>query len=400
MQFQYRAVKQGKLETKRLEANNEKEVVAYLKENDYFLINIKQVGGVQSGLFALFVNRVTANDIVDMTRQFAIMLNAGLTIVEALGILKRQIGKESLRKVIEDIESQIKAGNTMSSVLKQYPQYFSSLYISLVKSGEASGKLADILLQLSETLEKQREFRGKLKGALIYPVIVVAAMISVIFIVVTFVVPKLLDLYANFNLELPFSTKILIAVSSFSALFWPLIIAVTVGGILLLRNYFRTKKGKYVFDSFVLRIPIVKNVIQMASLVESTRTLSILVGSGVAILDGINIVIETTRNVVYKDAFRNVYQQVEKGRSLGDAFAQQKVFPPILVQMVIVGENTGHLDDTLGRLAKYFEFESELAIRAATTLIEPTILVVLGAAVGFLVFSIITPIYNLTSSFQ
>ena len=337
---------------------------------------------------------------MDLTRQLAIMLNAGLTLIEALIILRKQITKESLRKVVIDVENQIKGGNSMSFVLRQYPQYFPNLYISLVKSGEASGKLADILLKLSENLEKQREFRGKLRGALIYPAVVVAAMIGVMFVMITFVIPKLLDLYKNFQVELPFSTKILIAVSSFSAAFWPLIIVAVVGGVVALRQYLKTKSGKYMMDSTVIKLPIVKQVIRMGSLVDSTRTLSILIGSGVSILEGLSIVIDTTDNLVYKESFGRVYKKVEKGQSLGSAFGDEPLFPPILTQMAIVGENTGHLDDTLGRLSRYFEFESELAIKTMTTLIEPAILVVLGISVGGLVFSIITPIYSLTTSIK
>ncbi len=400
MQYKYRAIKNGQLESKTIDASSQEDAIAFLRSKDYFIVSVKSASGSGTSLFDGYFNRVTFNDIVDLTRQLAIMLNAGLTLIEALIILRKQITKESLRKVVIDVENQIKGGNSMSFVLRQYPQYFPNLYISLVKSGEASGKLADILLKLSENLEKQREFRGKLRGALIYPAVVVAAMIGVMFVMITFVIPKLLDLYKNFQVELPYSTKILIAVSSFSAAFWPLIIVAVVGGVVALRQYLKTKSGKYMMDSTVIKLPIVKQVIRMGSLVDSTRTLSILIGSGVSILEGLSIVIDTTDNLVYKESFGRVYKKVEKGQSLGSAFGDEPLFPPILTQMAIVGENTGHLDDTLGRLSRYFEFESELAIKTMTTLIEPAILVVLGISVGGLVFSIITPIYSLTTSIK
>lgn len=400
MLFKYRAIKNGKVESKTIEAISQDDVVSYLRQKDYFVVDVRRDrAGSLIGLEGI-VNRVTFNDIVDFTRQLAIMLNAGLTIVEALEILRKQIVKESLHKIIVDIETQIKAGNSMSFVLRQYPQHFSNLYIALVKSGEASGKLSEILLRLSENLEKQREFRGKLRGALIYPVFILSAMIAVMFIMITFVIPKLLELYKNFQVELPFSTKILIAVSTFSATFWPLILIIVVAIIVGLRQFLQTKQGKTVKDSLVLQLPIVKGVIRMAALVDSTRTLAILVGSGVSILESLSIIIDTTENVVYKESFARVYKKVEKGQSLGGAFGDDILFPPILTQMTIVGENTGHLDDTLTRLSKYFEFESELAIKTMTTLIEPTILVILGLSVGGLVFSIITPIYTLTTSIK
>lgn len=400
MQFKYTAIKNGQIESKILTAASQKDAVDFLKSKDYFIINVASSGGGGNSSLEQYFSRVTFNDIVDLTRQLAIMLNAGLTIVESLVILRKQITKESLRKVIIDIESQIKGGSSFSAVLKQYPQYFPNLYIALVKSGEASGKLAEILLRLSDNLEKQRQFRGKLKGALIYPAIIVAVMIGVMFIMITFVVPKLLELYANFQIELPLSTKILITVSNFSASYWPFIVLLVGGIVVLLRRYVSTKAGKYAKDSFMFKLPSVKHVIKMSALVDSTRTLAILVGAGVSILEALNIVIETTDNEVYKECFVRVYSKVEKGRSLGDAFGDESMFPPILTQMAIVGENTGHLDDTLSRLSKYFEFESELAIKTMTTLIEPIILVILGVSVGGLVFSIITPIYNLTSSLK
>ena len=400
MLYTYKAIKDNKIVVKKIEADREELVVKYLKENGYFPIEVKLAKSSGDSLFLSFFDKVTFNDIVNLTRQLAIMLNAGLTIVDAFEILERQIEKESLRKVVSELDKKVKAGTTLSTALSSYPQYFPNLYISLVKSGEASGKLNEILLKLSETMEKQREFNGKLKGALIYPVIVIIAMLSVMFIMITFVVPKLLNLYKDFDIELPVTTKILITVSSFSSQFWPLILVGVFGLVFLVRTYLKTKRGKYAFDSVLLRLPIVNGVIKMAALVDSTRILSILVASGVSILDALKIIIQTTNNAVYQEAFENIYKSIEKGQSLGNSLAQEKIFPPILVQMAIVGENTGHLDDTLLRLSRYFELESELAIKAMTTLIEPLILVVLGVGVGFIVISVITPIYNLTSSFK
>ncbi len=400
MLFQYRAVKNNKKVTKKIEADNETSVVNFLRESGYFPIEIRKLKKTQTTLFDAIFNRVNFNDVVDFTRQLAIMLNAGLTIVDSLDILKKQVKKEMLAKLIETIDKDIKAGIPFSEVLKNYPKLFPNLYISLVKSGEASGKLSEILLKLAENLEKQREFKKKLKGALIYPAVVIGAMITVMFIMVTFVVPKMLNLYKDFNIDLPIYTKILIAVSNFSSTFWPLIVIAIAGIVFGVRAYLRTKNGKYLFDSFILNVPTIGNVIKQAALVDSTRTLSILIGSGVSILDALNIVIETTNNVLYKESFQSVYEKIQKGQSLGVALDSEGIFPPILVQMAIVGENTGHLDDTLMRLSKYFEFESEAAIKAVTTLIEPAVLIFLGFGVAFIVLSVITPIYQLTSSFQ
>ncbi len=400
MLFYYRAYKDRKIRTGKIEANRPADVVAYLKDNHFFPISVEPVKTSAMSIFNFFFDRVGFTDIVNLTRQLAIMLNAGLTLVDSFDILKKQTTKQSLLKMIEEINKDIRGGQTFSSALKKYPNSFSNLYIALVKSGEASGKLSEILLKLAENLEKQREFQGKIKGAMIYPIIVVIGMIGVMFVMVTFVVPKLLGLYKDFNIELPLSTQILILISSFSARFWPFIIGGVFGGSSLLTRYLNTKSGRYNRDRLLFKLPVINNVVKISSLVDATRTLSILIASGVSILDALAIVIETSSNMIYQLAFENIYRQVEKGVSLGSAMANEQIFPPILVQMTTVGEQTGHLDDTLMRISRYFEMESELAIKAMTTLIEPLILVVLGLGVGFLIMSVITPIYNLTSSFQ
>ena len=400
MYFKYKAIKNGQTIEREIEAATASSAIDYLKKNGYFPIRIEESKKQEANIFSSFFDKINFNDVVDFTRQIAIMLNAGLTLIDSLEILKKQIVKSTMRKMIGDIDQQIKSGEPFSTALKKYPASFPNLYISLVKSGEASGKLGEILLRLADNLEKERELKSRLKGALIYPVIVVTAMVMVMFVMVTFVIPKLLGLYKDFNVELPWTTQILITISEFTTRFWPVIILVVGGGIYFLRRYLQTKIGKESFDAVSLRLPVFGQIIKVSSLVDATRTLAILIGAGVSILDALNIIIETTGNSIFQKAFLNIRAKVEKGQSLGQSLDQEGIFPPILVQMTQVGEQTGNLDDTLLRLSKYFESESEIAIKSMTTLIEPIILVVLGAGVGFLVLSVITPIYNLTSSFQ
>ena len=399
MRFSYKAIKNDKIVTSGIEASTEIEVLNYLRKNAYTPISIRQNQPLFPQFNSIF-NKVAFVDIVDFTRQLAIMLNAGLTLVDCLAILEKQIAKEGMVAVIRSIQKEILSGNTLSRALQKYPEHFSNLYIALVKSGEASGKMSDILLKLADNLEKQREFQSKIKGALTYPIVVFVGMIVIMFIMITFVMPKLLNLYKDFNIDLPLSTKILMAVSSFLVQFWPFMIA---GGFIasrFIRNYLKTVRGKLLLDTIMLRLPIFGKVVSISSLVDSTRTLSILIGSGVSILDTLSIIIETTENSLYRNSFKNILKQVEKGVSLGDSFNNENLFPPILVQMVTVGEQTGHLDDTMMRISHYFDLEAENSIKMITTLIEPLILVVLGVGVGFLVISVITPIYNLTTSFK
>lgn len=400
MFFQYKALKNGKTVVKKIEAASSDAVIDYLQKNDYFPISVEEVKNRQITFLDNLTQKVDFNDIVDFTRQVALMLNAGLTLIDSLEILKRQTPKLILRKMIEDIDAKIKGGSSFSVALLDYKSIFSKLYISLVKSGEASGKLGEILLRLADNLEKEREFKSKLKGALVYPVIVIIGMFVVMFIMVTFVLPKLLGLYKDFNVELPLSTKVLIAVSSFSTQFWPLVLVMIFIGSYFAKKYLSTKAGKNSFDKFTLKLPVFGRIISISALVESTRTLAILISSGISILEALSIVVDATENSVYQQAFLTVSHKVEKGLSLGTALGQEGIFPPILVQMSQVGEQTGNLHDTLFRLSKYFEMESEMATKTMTTLIEPLILVVLGVGVGFLVMSVITPIYNLTNSFK
>lgn len=400
MFFHYKALKNGKIVEKKIEAASSDAVIDYLQKNDYFPISVVAEKDGGNSIFGGMFQKVDFNDIVDFTRQVALMLNAGLTLIDSLEILRRQITKPILKKMIEDIDTKIKGGTSFSNALLDYNKIFSKLYVSLVKSGEASGKLGEILLRLADNLEKEREFKSKLKGALVYPAVVVIGMFVVMFIMVTFVLPKLLGLYKDFNVELPLSTKILIAVSNFSTKFWPLVLVLIFTGVYLLKKYLATKSGKENFDKFMLKLPVFAKIISISALVESTRTLAILISSGISILDALSIVVDATENSVYQQAFLTVSHKVEKGLSLGTALEQEEIFPPILVQMSQVGEQTGNLDDTLFRLSKYFEMESEMATKTMTTLIEPAILVVLGVGVGFLVMSVITPIYNLTNSFK
>lgn len=400
MFFQYKALKNGKIVIKKIEAASSDAVIDYLQKNDYFPISVEKVNESKANFLDSLTQRVDFNDIVDFTRQIAIMLNAGLTLIDSLEILKKQTVKIPLRKMIEEIDIKIKGGSSFSAALLDYKSMFSKLYVSLVKSGEASGKLGEILLRLADNLEKEREFKSKLKGALVYPIIVIIGMFVVMFIMITFVLPKLLGLYKDFNVELPLSTKILIAVSSFSTRFWPIVLIMIFVTSYFAKKYLATKIGKNTFDKFVLKLPVFGRIISISALVESTRTLAILISSGISILEALSIVVDATENTVYQQALLGVSHKVEKGISLGTALEQQEIFPPILVQMSQVGEQTGNLDDTLFRLSKYFEMESEMATKTMTTLIEPAILVVLGVGVGFLVMSVITPIYNLTNSFK
>ena len=332
MHYWYKALKKDKIKTGTIESTSKDEVVYFLKRNGYMPIEVKKAETLFPQVQAFF-NKVGFTDIVDFTRQLAIMLNAGLTLIDCFNILEKQVSKPGLLALIQNINKDIMSGNTFSSALQKYPAYFPNLYVSLVKSGEASGKLSEILLKLAENLEKQREFQSKIKSALAYPIIVIIGMFGVMFVMVTFVIPKLLNLYKDFNVELPVTTKILIVISNFSSTFWPLILVGIFVTVTAFKKYTATKAGRLLFDTMALRLPAFGSLIQISSLVDATRTLAILIGSGVSILDGLNIIIETTGNMVFRNSFQNIYKQVEKGYSLGTALGNEGIYPPILVQI-------------------------------------------------------------------
>jgi type IV pilus assembly protein PilC len=399
MLFAYKALKDNKPVSGKIDANNVEEAVSLLKAGGYFPIEVKKDATGSSAIMQ-YLDRVNFTDIVNFTRQLSIMLNAGVTLVDAFDIFKKQASKPSFLRMVDQLDKDIRGGKTFSDSLRRYPHLFSPLYISLSRAGEASGKLNDILFNLATNLEKQRELRGKLQGAMIYPSLILVGMFVVVFIMITFVIPKLLGLYKDLNVTLPWSTQIIVNVSDFSSKFWPLILA-AIGFICFsIWRFFQTKEGKAILDKYVLRIPVISNVITQAMLVDTTRALSILVGSGVSILDALDIIKEANPNGEFKKAFKNVAEKVEKGISLGAALRDEPVFPPLIVQMAVVGEQTGHLDETMLKISEYFDVESGLAIKNLTALIEPAVLVVLGLGIGFLIFSVITPIYSLTSSIQ
>lgn len=342
---------------------------------------------------------ISFDDLVHFTRQLSTMITAGLTIVEALEILRQQVSKPVLVKLVGQIEDEVKGGRSLVDVLEKNPKVFPPIYIALVRAGEATGKLDVILSRLAESLEKSKNFKSKVRGVLVYPTIVVSGMGVVSFIVMTVVVPRLTSLYKEFGVTLPLPTQILIAASTFLLNFWLIILFVTIGSVVFFLKWKQTKAGRHIISAISLKIPIFGPLIKQATLVEVTRTLALLIDGGVPILSSLEIAQNATSNVLYVEAFIDAGKRVEKGFPLSEPLEHNPLFPPILCQMVAVGEQTGKLGDSLLKLSNYFETEAESAIRTLTTAIEPLIMIILGLGVGFLVMAVLLPIYSLTSKF-
>lgn len=381
-----------------VEATNQTLAAALLHEQGYFIIGIKEVK--KKGPVVSFLSGgVSENEIINFTRQLSTMITAGLTLVEGLSILSKQVTKPAFHKMIIDIRDEVQGGASFAKSLERYPRLFSKIYISLVKAGEASGKLDTILIRLSETLEKSRTFKGKIKGAFMYPIVVVIGMVLVSTVVMIVVVPRMTGLYKDFGVTLPLPTRILIGLSD-GLIRWGWLLAIILFLLgMVYTKFSKTRLGRGIITDIILSIPVAGPLIKESILVEITRTLAILIDGGVPILISLQIARDATTNIRYQDAFTEATKQVEKGFPLSDPFLDTDLFPPILSQMVAVGEQTGKLGDSLMKLSNFFESESEVAVKSVTTLIEPMIMVVLGVGVGFLVIAVLLPIYSLTSKF-
>ncbi len=400
--FNYKASdKDGKEVRGLVEGPNIQAAVKLLRSRELFVVSIKETHK-DSGIFDLLARfkKVGFGDVVNFTRQLATMIVAGLSLPDALTILRTQATNPAFVRLIADVEHQIVGGGNLGDSLAKYPNVFSPIYIALVRAGESSGTLDKVLTRLADTLESQAEFRSKIKGAMVYPVIIVIGMVAVVMVMMTVVIPKLTDLYKDFGIDLPLSTKLLISASNFFVQFWWLMIAGMVGLVVAYGKWKKTPIGELMVDSITLKIPLFGDLTKKVLLVEFTRTLAMLISAGIHILQGLQTLRDSLGNVLYRNAIDEIGKKVEKGFPLGETFAQYDVFPPIVSQMMKVGEETGKLDDTLVKLSRYFESESEHLVRGLTTAIEPIIMIVLGVGVGFIVISVITPIYNLTSQFK
>lgn len=399
--YKYKAfTSDGKAANGFVEATSQEQAVKLLKDKQLFVVSLTQTQEKALSSAITKMQKVGFSDIVNFTRQLSTMVMSGLSIPDALNILKVQTPNPMLVNLISDVERSIVGGGNLSDALAKYPQYFSNIYISLIRAGEASGQLDKVLTQLADTLEGQREFKSKVMGALIYPAVIVVGMIVVVIVMMVVVMPKLTDLYKDFGIELPTSTKLLIGLSNFFIHQWWLLILLIAGAVFLYNRWKKTEAGRYILDSLVLKIPLYGQLQQKLILVEFTRTLSMLIGSGIHILDALRILKGSLNNVLFQNAIDDITKKVEKGFPLGDMVAAHKEFPPIVSQMVKVGEETGKLDETLTKISRYFQTETEGIVKGLTTAIEPIIMVILGVGVGFIVISVITPIYSLTSQFK
>jgi type IV pilus assembly protein PilC len=382
----------------KVEAISRQQAVSTLIGRDLFVIDVLPLGQETGVLAKLSNNKVKFEELVNFTRQLSTMINAGLPLATSLSILEEQ-SKSEMSKLTGNLLKDIEGGMSFSEALSKHKDNFTRIYIQLAKAGEVGGVLDSVLERLAETMEKEKDFKAKTKGAMIYPVIVLVAMIIVAVVMMVAVIPKLTSMYDDFGAELPAPTRILMSISDFFRKAWWLFALLAGGGFAGLRSWKKTPQGEKAINAFVLKIPIIGDMQKKIVLTDFTRTMSLLLGAGVSILEALEIVADAIDSAVYREQLKEATQQVERGVTLSNAISSYDSFPPILHQMISVGEETGKMDEILSKISEYFEKESEYAVKNLTTAIEPMIMIVLGLMVGFIVVSIIMPIYSLTSQF-
>ncbi|PIR59305.1 MAG: hypothetical protein COU69_00900 [Candidatus Pacebacteria bacterium CG10_big_fil_rev_8_21_14_0_10_56_10] len=397
--FQYTAKNEhGETVEGKVDARHAQLAVQVLRNRGLFVITIKSEAEPMFGTLGGLISGIKSKDISNFTRQLSTMITAGLPLTDSLDILRQQ-SKPALSKILSEVSRDIESGNSFSKSLGRYPKHFSKVYVQLIKAGESAGILDQMLERLAINMEKDSEFRSKTRGALIYPVIVIIAMVVVTAIMMVFVLPRLAVLYEDFGSDLPIMTRGLIALSNFSVRYWWVLAALVLGGVVGFRLWSRRPGGSQAINLLLFKVPIMGELRKKIVLTEFTRTLSLLLGAGISLLQALETVGDAASSIIYRQAIVKASNNVEKGVSLAETLSDRRLWPLLLQQMIAVGEETGKLDDVLMKVSVYFEKETEQDVKNLTAAFEPLIMIVLGIGVGLMTVSIIMPIYTLTTQF-
>lgn len=400
--FVYRAKDwNGKLIKGVVDLPEKSAVIESIREGGLIPLSVNEesqtlLGGISRNLFS----KVGVKQVSNLTRQLSTMMNSGLALTDALDLLKNQATKNSLMfEILDHVLTAVQGGQSLADGLNKYKKIFGEAYIASIDAGEEGGVLEEILSKLADTLEKQNEFSSKVKGAMIYPIIVVVGMLVVVVIMMVFVIPKLLGLYGDFGADMPTATKIMMSMSNFMTKFWIFIPVLVGGGFLLFKIGYKNDKFRFKIDDFKIKLPIIGILNQRNILASTIRTMSMLLSAGIPLVDTLRIVANVSGNEVFNQAYLQIAERVQKGFSIANSFEETGIFPVVVNQMVATGEATGKLDEVLLRVADYFATEAEQSVKSLTSAIEPLIMIVLGLGVAFLMVAVVMPIYNLTSQF-
>ena len=338
---------------------------------------------------------LTSNDLALMTRQFATLLVAGLPLVEVLGVLVDQAEKKAVKGLFADIREQIRGGKSLSAALETHEKDFSPIYIHMVRAGEASGALDQILFRLAEFLEKQLALKSKVTNAILYPALMLIVGVSVLFFLMTFVVPKITAVFASMKQALPWPTVALMSASRFFADYWLMLMGVLIGGIFLARRFMRTDAGRMTADRVILRLPLIGDVARMVSISRLTSTLATMLASGVQLLDALDVSKRVMNNRVLEETVEGARQNIREGETIADPLKRSGEFPALVTHMIAVGERSGEMEEMLRRVSQIYDGEVERVITRLTSLLEPIMILVMGVIVFFIVVAILLPIFEM-----
>mgnify|MGYP005835689573 CR=1 FL=1 len=387
----------GKTRNGIVDSNSEAAAITLLRSQGFFIISLSEKkNSIAENLFS-FIG-VPFSEIVVFTRQLSTMITAGLPIARALEVLSTQTTNKNMKKVIVDVLRSVEGGANLSNAFSRFPKVFSPTYQALVSAGEASGKLDVILQRLADVMEGERDLNSKFISAMIYPAIIFIAMIVVFIIMMLFVVPKLADMYESMNVDLPFVTQVMINFSSFMVTRWYFALLLVFAIAIVIRVFSQSEQGKEIISAVWFKLPVLGKINRTKELTDYTRTLSLLISSGIPIVDSLRIVEKVVGSPQMRKAAAESAKYVERGNALSEFLKSQKVYPPMLYQMAAVGEETGQLDSVLEKVSTFYAAETEHMVKGLSSALEPLILIFLGGMVGLLIVSIITPIYQITNS--
>jgi type II secretory pathway component PulF len=389
----------GKLERGTVEAPSQQVATNMLRDRGYIILSLDQSSGSISDLVSSILNRIPTRVVVIFSRQLATMIDASLPIAEALRVMMKQTENEHMRKLILKITADVEGGAELSVALSQFPEVFTDFYVSVIRSGETSGRLPESMLYLADYLERDYELKSKIRSAIIYPVFLIGAMAVVAVIAMIYVIPQLTTVFEGVTVELPLSTRILISMSNYFLYFWwlnLLFLGVIGVGIWF---YIKSEAGRWQIDKLKLRVPIFSSIYQKIVMARFSQTLSTLIRGGIPIVRSLYIVSDVLNNRIYEEIILDAGKEIEDGNPFNEVLKSHKEIPPMVSQLIGVGERTGKLEEVLDRLASFYSKEVENSLNNLVSILEPVILVIMGVGVGLLFSAIILPIYNLASSF-
>ncbi|MDO8502549.1 MAG: type II secretion system F family protein [Gemmatimonadaceae bacterium] len=385
----------GEMRTATLEAASRDDVIAQLRRQRLNVVKIDEATPKKPKR-----GNIKMRDIVILTRQFSTMINAGLPLVQAMTILAEQSENKTLSDVMRKVVFDVESGNTVADALGKHPQAFSNLYVNMVAAGEAGGILDTILMRLATFMEKNDALIRKVKGAMIYPGVIMAVAGIAVTVLLMFVIPVFENMFASAGLALPLPTRIVMGASRFLKGYWYIVLGTIGAGVFLFKRYAATSDGRLKIDRLLLKVPVLGDVLRKSAVSRFTRTLGTLVSSGVSILDGLEITAKTAGNRVVQDAIMESRASIAGGDTIAAPLKKSGVFPPMVISMISVGEQTGGLDEMLSKIADFYDEEVDAAVSNLLSLLEPVMIVFLGVVVGGMVVSMYLPIFDMINAVQ